>query len=81
MINQEKKDHILSLIAEIADIQKDDIKDESTFEEIGMDSLMALELAVRIEREFEVFIQEEELMNLRKVEDVFLFVEQGGFID
>ncbi|WP_214483037.1 acyl carrier protein [Bacillus sp. SM2101] len=71
---QEKTDLVLSLIAEIADINQEEIQNESTFEEIGVDSLMALELAVHLEREFGVVINEEELINLRKVEDLFQYL-------
>ncbi|PZD95320.1 acyl carrier protein [Paenibacillus sambharensis] len=39
-------------------------------EELGVDSLMALELAVHLEREFGIRLEEEELASLTRLSDI-----------
>jgi len=43
--------------------------------ELGIDSLMALELAVYLEREFGHRLSEEELSQIKTLRDIFLLVE------
>jgi acyl carrier protein len=69
------KQRTLELIADMVEVDVKDIEEESSFEDLGIDSLMALELAVYLEREFNVFIQEQELMSLRKIEDLLNFLK------
>lgn len=46
-----------------------------SFEELRIDSLMALELAVHLEREYRVYLSEEELEGLRNLRDVVEIVQ------
>lgn len=46
-----------------------------SFEELRIDSLMALELAVYLEREYSVYLSEEELEGLRNLRDVVEIVQ------
>lgn len=46
-----------------------------SFEELRIDSLMALELAVHLEREYSVYLSEEELEGLRNLRDVVEIVQ------
>ncbi|SDN47695.1 acyl carrier protein [Fictibacillus solisalsi] len=70
-----KKQRILELIAEMVEIDVNEVKEDSDFADLGIDSLMALELAVYLERDYNIFIKEHELMNLRKVEDLLSFLK------
>ncbi|MCK6259441.1 acyl carrier protein [Fictibacillus sp. KIGAM418] len=69
-----KKHRILELIAEMVEVDVSEVKEDSSFADLGIDSLMALELAVYLERDYNIFIQEQELMSLRKVEDLLRFL-------
>lgn len=47
-----------------------------SFEELGIDSLMALELAVYLEREFGVRLTEEDLGAIRHLQDIVAIAEE-----
>lgn len=56
---------ILEIIANIAECSIDDIKADTNLpEELGINSLMGLEILVMIERKFKVKISEEELVKM-----------------
>lgn len=46
-----------------------------SFEELGIDSLMALELVVHLEREFGVRLSEEDLGTIRDLQDILNIAE------
>ncbi|KEQ25413.1 MULTISPECIES: acyl carrier protein [Paenibacillus] len=50
----------------------------SPLPELGVDSLTALELAVHLEREFGTRLEEQELTQIRTLEDIVRFVEAKG---
>jgi len=53
---------IRSLVAEILEINEDNIKPDAKFvEELGMDSMMALEILASVEKKYKVKIPEEYL--------------------
>ncbi|MFC5407289.1 acyl carrier protein [Cohnella soli] len=49
---------------------------DASFADIGIDSLMALELAVYLEREFGIRLTEEELGEITKLRDIIDIVER-----
>lgn len=52
---------IAAIVAEVAEIDPDDVVPEGTLADIGVDSLMAVEIAVDVERRFGVQFHEIEL--------------------
>ena len=72
MENLEKE--LRSLIAEIVEIEEDKITPEASFvEDLGMDSMMALEILASIEKKYKLKIPEEHLTkitNLKQVAEV-----------
>ncbi|KOP81430.1 acyl carrier protein [Cytobacillus solani] len=72
-----KKEIETQIIELISDISEQDINYSdiyTPFTELGVDSLMALELSVHIEREYDVYLDEDDLMTLTCINDVFLII-------
>lgn len=67
------KDDLRKLIAEITEI--DEIPDDASFKELGVDSMMALEIVSAIEREYKIRIEESELSRLTNLEQSFDLVQ------
>jgi acyl carrier protein len=69
------KDEAFALIAnyfnEQFEIERDKIKSEANlFEDLKLDSIDALDMAGMLESEFDIEVEEEELMAIRTVQDV-----------
>ncbi len=56
---QNLKEELRALIAEIA--EKDEIPDEVAFKDLGIDSMMGVEIVAAIERKYQVKIDDAEL--------------------
>ncbi|GMX63899.1 hypothetical protein Elgi_04030 [Paenibacillus elgii] len=63
---------------ELGEDQDYDVYLTSPLPELGVDSLTALELAVHVEREFGTRLEEQELTQIRTLEDIVRFVEAKG---
>lgn len=55
----ELKEQLRALIAEIA--EKDEIPDDTHFKELGIDSMMGVEIVAAIERQYKIKIDDTEL--------------------
>ena len=67
-------DQIAEIVAEHLDCEKDEIKAESTFESLGIDSLDAVELVMKIEEELGVQMDLDR--DLETVDELIKFVEE-----
>ncbi|MGP3947304.1 acyl carrier protein [Streptomyces sp. 7N604] len=66
------KDQLRNLVADTLDVTPEAITDEARFkEDLQADSLIALELAVTLERRYTVEISEEEIGRVRRLPDVY----------
>jgi acyl carrier protein len=71
------KVEIKKLVAEIAEKSPDEIKDDARFaEDLGIDSMMALEIVAMIEKKYKVIIPEAEIPNIRSLQNVYDLVEK-----
>ena len=69
---EEIKKEIRKLIPEIAEIPEEEIKDDARFaEDLGIDSMMALEVVASIEKKYKVVIPEAEIPNIRSLQNVY----------
>ena len=69
-----------SLIAEIVEIEEDKITPEANFvEDLGMDSMMALEILASIEKKYKLKIPEENLTKITNLKQVIGLV--GDFLN
>lgn len=64
---------IQEIMLESLSLEKDDIKLESTFESLEIDSLDVFELVTEIEEEFDIEIEDAE--NLKSVQDLVAYIE------
>jgi acyl carrier protein len=77
MTEMEIRDSIKKVVASVSDIDLADIWDSASFkEDLGLDSLVLLEISVDIGLQFELDIPEEQLMQLRTVQDAVELVQQ-----
>lgn len=72
-----KKD-VLDLIAEVAEVSIEEIESEESLlaDDLGMDSLMVLDLVTGIEKIINQKIKPEEMVTFKRVKDVLDFVEE-----
>lgn len=72
MIDETTKQELKNLIAEIAEIPEEEIKDDSRFaEDLGIDSMMALEVVAGIEKKYKIVIPEAEIPTIRSLQNVY----------
>jgi len=78
MDTQEIRKTIKEAIAKISDMRLEDIGDTASFtDDLGLDSLVLLELSVEIEMQFRLEVHEEDLKQLHTVQDAVEFVQQA----
>ena len=67
---------IRSLIAEIVELPEESITESSSFQDLGADSLMALEIVASIEKKYRIHIPEEELQRIKSFGDTIALVRE-----
>ena len=65
----ELKAKLREIVAEVAEI--DEVPDATPFQELGIDSMMAIEIVADVERTFKLSIPEDELQDLTDLNAVF----------
>jgi acyl carrier protein len=65
----ELKEKLRAIVAEVSEI--DQIPDETPFADLGIDSMMALEVVAEVERTYKVSVPEEELKRLTNFQSVY----------
>jgi acyl carrier protein len=63
------KQKLRAIVAEVSEI--DEIPDNTPFSELGIDSMMAIEIVAEVERQYKVSIPEDELKGLSDFESVY----------
>ncbi|MBY8914111.1 acyl carrier protein [Bacillus sp. YC2] len=77
VISIEKKEKLIEMIADILEVEPDEIKDNTDLvEELDADSMMALEILASVEKEFQVKIPEEELQRFTTVNNIISIIEE-----
>ena len=75
MDREEIATQVIARVAKMQKITPDKIKVDSTFEELGVDSLNGLELLWELEEELEIVIPDDDAREITKVSDVIAVVE------
>lgn len=74
---QDIESDIRNIIAEIVEKDPNEITpDAKFFEDLGMDSMMALEILAAIEKKYKISIPEEKLMQLTSLKDTVTVANQ-----
>ena len=66
------KEELRALVAEIA--EKDEIPDGATFKELGIDSMMGVEIVAAVERQYQIKIEDDELAGFKDLEGAYTLV-------
>ena len=72
MANEELKEKLRAIVAEIAEI--DEVPDGTPFKDLGIDSMMAIEIIADVERAYRIKIPESELEQVVDLESVVTLV-------
>ncbi len=64
------------LLSDIFQTEDEDITPAVTFEELGADDLDMTEISMAVEEEFDVLIDDEDLVNLVSVSDLIAYIEE-----
>ncbi len=68
---------IRSMVAEIAERDEEEIKGDLSFvEDLGFDSMMALEILAKLEKQYKIKIPEEELTKLDNLNQTVALVQK-----
>lgn len=72
MTSESLKEDLRALVAEIA--EKDEIPDGSTFKELGIDSMMGVEIVASVERQYQIKIEDDEIAGFQDLDSAYALV-------
>lgn len=68
------KDELRQIITEVTEVE--DIPEDTPFADLGIDSMMAIEIVADVEKNYDVTISEEELTDLINLQAVYEKVKE-----
>ncbi|MFH2137940.1 MAG: acyl carrier protein [Candidatus Omnitrophota bacterium] len=69
---EDTKKAVKTMVAEIIEIPEEELTDAAEFvDDLGVDSMMALEIVAVIEKKFKVTIPEEEIPNISSLQKIY----------
>jgi acyl carrier protein len=74
MAEQELREKLRAIVAEVAEI--DEVPDGKPFKDLGIDSMMAIEIVADVERAYKIKIPEQELEQVVDLDSVVKLVAQ-----
>ena len=72
MADEELREILRGIIAEVAEI--DEVPDGQSFKDLGIDSMMAIEIVAEVERRYKLKIPEQELEQVKDLDSVVKLV-------
>lgn len=69
MSNEELRENLRRIISEVSEV--DEIPDDTPFKDLGIDSMMAMEIVAEVERTYRLCIPEAELVELTSFSRVY----------
>lgn len=68
-------ERVIRVFADFKKVEPSDIKAETTFEELGFDSLDGLNLIFELEEEFDIVVPDDKVQSMRSVAEVIAGIE------
>jgi acyl carrier protein len=72
MAHEELREALREIVAEVAEI--DEVPDNKPFKDLGIDSMMAIEIIAEVERGYKIKIPEQELEQVKDLDSVVTLV-------
>ena len=73
-MSEDLREKLRSIIADVSEV--DEIPDDIPFKDLGIDSMMAIEIVAEVERTYKLTIPEDELQDLTSFNKVYAKVQQ-----
>jgi acyl carrier protein len=72
------EERVREIISEQLNVSKDEVVPDASFtDDLGADSLDLVELVMALEEEFEIEVSDEDAEKIRKVKDVFDYIDKN----
>lgn len=68
------KENLRRIVSEVSEV--DDVPDEKPFADLGIDSMMAIEIVAEVERTYKLSVPEEDLQKLTNLQQVYNLVQE-----
>ncbi|MFW2390377.1 MAG: acyl carrier protein [Polyangiales bacterium] len=68
-MSEKLKDELRQIITEVTEVE--DIPEDTPFADLGIDSMMAIEIVADVEKDYDITIEEEELAELIHLQAVY----------
>jgi acyl carrier protein len=75
MADETVAERVIRVFADFKKVPTEDIKLETTFEELGFDSLDGLNLIFELEEEFDIVVPDDKVQSMRSVAEVVAGIE------
>ena len=72
-MSEDLKEKLRAIVAEVAEV--DEVPDSTPFKDLGIDSMMAIEIVADVERAYKIKIPENELEQVTDLESVVRLVQ------
>jgi acyl carrier protein len=72
MAHEELREALRAIVLEVAEL--DEVPDAEPFKDLGIDSMMAIEIVAEIERRYKIKIPEQEIEKVRDLDSVVTLV-------
>ena len=73
MAEDELREALRNIVAEVAELD-DEVPDDKPFKDLGIDSMMAIEIVAEVERTYRIKVPEQELEQVRDLNSVVALV-------
>ncbi len=76
-VNEKIKKEVIDVVQTITSLPEDKLAEDAKFiEDLGIDSMMALEIVAATEKKFRVVIPEEEIPKTQSLRDIYNLLEK-----